>query len=247
MQIIDRPTVDQSWLTPEEQVVTFQIALVGCDGLVIGSDRLGRHARMVGDKYQPSQIVYQSKYCMSTGQSLVCFAAGGAMAQNVARRIVLDCDPASKLPSATELEWQTAIHQIVRTEMLPYKFPVDEWIVARTDTPDAFFVVSRKLVGEDIIFASVQKMQQHFCTGNSTLAQFLPRHLWTKDRSVSELEKLALLTLSYASEEDPSSIGAPFDIMALDKGGQLTWSVHKPIHEKFQSELQQWFTDVCEI
>jgi len=60
-------------------------------------------------------------------------------------------------------------------------------------------------------------------------ALFLKRHLWTNDRPVSELKKLALLTLSYAAEESPASIGPPFDIITLEKANPI---IHEESHDK---------------
>jgi hypothetical protein len=237
--IIGGPAVEQpDWDTIEEQPLTFQIALVGRDGLVIGSDQLGRYVPIsaVG-KPQFSQIAFQPKYCVSANQSLVCFAAGSAVtAISLARQICVDCDPALKLKDAGESEWEHAVLQVATVTpslMSHYQFAT-QILVARTDIPDAFWLV---LIRPDAA-PTVSKMKdQFFCTGTSTVAQFLPRHLWTVDRSVSELKKLTLLTLSYAAKEEPSSVGPPFDIMTLDRTGHISWSVHKQPDTNFQDGL----------
>lgn len=189
MQITDKsPTIEQSnWLTPEEQPVTFQIALVGCDGLVIGSDQLGRSVPMIDGKPQLAQIVFGPKYCVSAGQSIVCFAAGGISTINLARQIVSECDPASRLKDAAD--WELELHRLARTA--PYQSP-DELLIARADVIDAFWRVSRTQLGPGVILPSIQKTRDPFCIGTSTVAKFLPRHLWSPDLPVSQLKKLAL-------------------------------------------------------
>jgi hypothetical protein len=198
---------------------------------------------MINNKAQPSQITNQKKYFVSPTQSLVCFAAGGGMARDMALQIIHDCDPVLKLNGASESQWEAAVHRVAVTAIMPYLQPVDEILIARADVTDAFWLVSRRLVSQQqqLIFASVQKMGQHFCTGDNAVAQFLPRHLWSLDLSVSDLRKLALLTLSYAAQEEPASVGPPFDIMTLDKTGRMFWSEQGPMHAKFQSEIERLF------
>jgi hypothetical protein len=228
------------WLEPEELPVTFHIGLVGRDGVVVGSDRLGRISRVVDNKPQPAQLVHQSKYFASPSQSIVCFAAGGSMCQQVAQQIVRECDPARL--EVSESDWEFEMHKIARTAMLPYQHPIDELLVVRSDTTNAFWWVTRKLAGPGVIFASIQKVWEHLCIGDSTVAQFLPRHLWTRNRSTIELERLALLTLSYAAREEPASIGPPFDIMTLAEDGRVRWSVQKPAESDFQKGLEHLFS-----
>jgi hypothetical protein len=67
--------------------VTFQIALVDCDGLVIGSDRLGQYAPFVTGKPQFSQTIRQPKYFIGENQSIVCFAAGSATKLSSGRKL----------------------------------------------------------------------------------------------------------------------------------------------------------------
>ena len=242
MQAVITESVDAQceWLKPEELPMTFHIGLVGRDGLVVGSDRLGRISRLVDNKPQPTQLVHQPKHFASPSQSIVCFAAGGSMCQQVAQQIVRECDPARL--EVSESDWELQVHKIARTAMLPYQYPIDELLVVRSDATNAFWWVTRKLAGPGVIFASIQKVWEHFCIGDNTLAQFLPRHLWTRDRSRLELERLALLTLSYAAREEPASIGPPFDIMTLAGDGRIQWSVEKPAESDFQKGLEDLFS-----
>jgi hypothetical protein len=192
------------------------------------------------------QATRQAKYFVNDNQSLVCFAAGGAASPNLARRIAWECDPASKLKGISESEWELAVHRIASTETLPYPVPIDDLLIIRADVTDAFWLVSRRIVGQNVIFASILKLlKRHHCTGANTDALFLPRHLWTENRSVEELKRLAVLTLSYAAQEQPQSVGPPFDIMTLDKSGHITWTEHRPRSEKFQAGIERLFEKEC--
>jgi hypothetical protein len=223
-------TCDIDDRTKEQYEVTFQIALIGQDGLVVASDRLGVHATP-SETGGPifSQASSQIKYCISDDQSVFCFWAGGAMSPVVARQIALSCKP-----QHSELQWFNLIQTVAQGIPLPYQHPVDQIIVVRADTPNAVFIVTRRM---DTV--SSMKMRDTICTGVSTVAQFFPRHLWHSGMPISELKTLALLTLSYATEENPSSVGPPFDIMTLDHAGRVTWSVHDPIHQTFQVDLER--------
>ena len=233
-----------SWLDPEEPIVTFQIALVGCDGLVIGSDRLGRYVPVIGGLPKLPQIVRQRKYCVSDNGSLICFASGGPMGVNLARRILAECDPESILKGKTESQWEEAVRQLAAVQQSGGSGSAppapDQILIARSDVVDSFWML---LIRADTKVVLIKMEEQFFCAGASTVAQFLPRHLWNNKRSISDLQKLALLTLSYAAQEEPSSVGPPFDIMTLDQTGQISWSVHDPMHEKFQSGLEALFLE----
>src|ERR1039458_2495928 len=66
---------DYDW-TEEQYDVTFQIALIGCDGLVVGSDRLSVQT-VPSETGGPAfgQPTYQTKYCLDDTQSIICFWA----------------------------------------------------------------------------------------------------------------------------------------------------------------------------
>jgi hypothetical protein len=220
--------------------VTFQLGLVGCDGLVIASDRLARYDPL-NDPVRKSlvKIVTMSKYFVNRDQSLICFAAGGATAIDLGRQIIEDSNLAT-LKNPTDQEWESAVNRVGgATSPTPLSVPADEILIARRGVFDAFWLVLRRPGS----ISKTLKIDSCLCTGQSTVAQFLPRHLWNKDLSVSVLKKLAILTLSYAANEEPSYVGPPFDVMTLEKSGNLTWTVHAPTYAKFQSVLEKSFTE----
>jgi hypothetical protein len=233
---------DYDW-TEEQYDVTFQIALIGCDGLVVGSDRLSVQT-VPSETGGPAfgQPTYQTKYCLDDTQSIICFWAGGAMSPVVARQIATSC----KLQDA-ELQWSKSIDTAAASIPVIYQYPIDQVIVAKADTPDAVWLVTRRWHAFENKFVPVcfsVKIADKICTGVGTVAQFLPHHLWRPNMSVSQLRTLALLTLSYATEENPSSVGPPFDIMTLDRTGHVSWLVHdRMIHQTFQADLEKIFSD----
>jgi hypothetical protein len=93
-----------------------------------------------------------------------------------------------------------------------------------------------------------RKITDRFCTGDNSVARFLPYHLWNPGLHTSELKKLAVLTLAYAAEDNPSAVGKPFDIMTLDIQGNVAWSVYdiNGSHKTdFDQGLQDVFINIC--
>src|ERR1017187_1615786 len=181
--------------------VTFQIALIGCDGLVIGSDSLGTHVGLTQDGTSVfPQRGRQRKYVISDSGSLVCFAAGGYQAPQLAQQIALECDPATETNRPTELKWQDAIRQVACRLDFTYESR-DEVLLARRDITDRFWIVRRKitrsLVGEKLAIPAVSVTSAHtcLCTGEMGAAIFFA-HFGNGRSSVSELKKLAALALS---------------------------------------------------
>jgi hypothetical protein len=222
--------------------MTFQIALVGCDGLVIASDRLSRYVAAENWRSRLSQFTLQPKYFVSADASLVCFAAGGIRAIGIAQEIAGPNSMAFlRLKDASELEWQNAIGSMTvpsSGNALMQQSP-DQLLIALACAPGYFRLVH---IAQGIV--TVSRINQYFCTGVPTVAQFLPRHLWKKDRTVSELKKLAILTLSYAAREEVQTIGAPFDVMTLRKeDGSITWEEHERTDAVFQPKLERLFEE----
>jgi hypothetical protein len=230
--------------SPEEQRMTFQIAMVGCDGLVIGSDRRAQYAESGIPRFP--QPISQQKFFVSESQSITCFAAGGVTAINLARKITIDCDLPLGTKGASESEWMQNVYAAAATPPdLPPNSLVsqgeDEILIVRRDVTNAFWLLLRR--PRVIPIPTITKVMDRICTGCKTAALFLPAHLWTRDMNTHCLQKLATLTLSYATQEDPSSVGPPFDIMTLDNTGHITWSENEPIHENFQVGLERLFAE----
>jgi hypothetical protein len=141
--------VDSDWIT-EETPVTFQIAMVGRDGIVVGSDRLGRYfpptgpspiVQAISQRSSLPQSILHPKYFTIDNESLVCFAAGGATAISLAQQISATCDPA--LCGGGESAWERSVHNIMASKPpLPNtsQYP-DEILIVRKDVFSAFWLV----------------------------------------------------------------------------------------------------------
>lgn len=213
------PAVERRMLQPEE-VVTFQIALIGSDGLVVGSDRMVVEAKAYPDEEKVMfDRTQQSKFIKNKAESVVCFCAGGADSQNQARDIARECKPVD-----SDLEWTTKVGQVAsKTVRFTRNDVFNEILIVRRDSPDAVWLVKSDCKGQTY----VSKITERKCTGSNALAQFLPSRLWQPTLAIPQLKTLALLTLAYAAKENPSSVGAPFDLVTLDKHEIFDWSKHQ--------------------
>src|SRR5208283_1710310 len=91
----------------EDFGMTFQLALISQDGVVLGSDRLFIE-RIPADSQNSTsrrrtlfQRTYAKKTRISKNRNVVCVFAGGGYSQTIADNIVLDCDPTG----LTDAEW----------------------------------------------------------------------------------------------------------------------------------------------
>jgi hypothetical protein len=224
-------------LLPEE-CVTFQVALIGSDGLVVGSDRLSN--RLTRDDANENPTIEdgrQEKYLKSDDGSLVCFFAGDSTCQNVASSIAMHCSGNSR----TDLTWTAAVRSRANSVgRIPWSIG-DQLLVVRRHIPNAVWVVVRHPAGATFV---TEYKEQAVCIGNNALAKFLPTHLWNSGLAIPQLKKLALLTLAYAAKENPGSVGPPYDVMSLDKNQKFEWSQHQSgdaIFAEFDAKLRTAF------
>lgn len=223
--------------------MTFQVALVGCDGLVIGSDRLGTHAGTTQEGTTAFiQKAEQKKYVVSDTGSLICFAAGGYLAPQLAQQIALKCDFAPDAHDQTVLQWQEAVSQLAHDLSFDYESR-DEILIARHDVTDRFWIVRRAvkkslLTGQPTPAASITDIRNCLCTGDAVAAVFLG-HFWNRKAPIAELQNLAALMLSYAAQES-QSVGPPFDIMCLHRSGEIEWKVVPGlVHQDFDRDVRR--------
>jgi hypothetical protein len=185
-------------LLEPENAVTFQIVLIGSDGLVVASDRMESYATPGQLGESPAwQRAKTTKYFKSEDASVICFSAGGPLTRDIGRAIASRCRTTSG-----ELAWEESLKsvadEVVRLGQLA---PPDEIIVVRNDVLDTAWLV----VKHENSLSTVGKVSEWRCTGDNSAARFLPWHLWTK-APVRELKWLAVLALSYASKENPSGV-----------------------------------------
>src|SRR5258708_8658755 len=194
-----------------EDAVTFQVVLIGSDGLVVASERMDNYGTPCspgeGTAWQRSRT---KKYFESEDGSVICFSAGGPSVRDIARSIALKCrtvDCEGKQLSL--LQWEDSLKnvadEVVRLGRLALP---DEIIIVRRDVRDAAWLV----VKHEESLTTVSQVSEWRCTGDNSAARFLPWHLWIST-SVRELKCLAVLAIGYAHQENPSAVSEEFDVM----------------------------------
>jgi hypothetical protein len=226
-----------------EECVTFQIALIGSDGLVVGSDQKStRQIRESIDENPTTEMGKQEKFLKSDDGSLVCFFAGGPTCQTIAATIAMHCTSTSM----SDLRWQTAVRTRVNNADRVPSLVGDQFIIIRKHISNSVWLAQRTFQTP----ATVNEYKnQILCTGNNALAKFLPTHLWESRFTIRQLKTLALLTLAYAAKENPSTVGPPFDLMTLDKNQIFEWSKHESeftdaIFDTFHGKLKAAFDEL---
>lgn len=216
-------TVDSLILPSEpaiEDKMTFQLALIGTDGLIVGSDRRIAHrslrpqTRMAPTDITEWQFMTGSKFKKRDDELVICAFAGGPQAETIAREITLygNC-------SLSGDSWDDDICGIARG--IPGQSDRDQVIVIRRDIPEYVALIDRN--HQD---TSVLRVYERVCTGANLYARFLAQHVWQKV-NVSALKNLALLSLIYAAKEYPSTIGNGFEIMTLHSNCTVSWDTYE--------------------
>lgn len=223
----------------EENPVTFQIAMVGADGIVVGSDRKCTFPTRPGFRENPAHQSFEAnKY--AENEKLVCFFAGSPVSSKLAREFTSKyCGDFS-----STVEWENDTVHTAEEITRSYNLPLfEELIIVRNEVRDRFWLL-RKFSNAS---AHIEQVMNYVCTGDNSPARFLPAHLYSRSR-ICELRTLALLTLCYASEENPTGVGLGFDIMCLTADGKRAWSsfeasdvVGLAEHKRFSSAFRKAF------
>jgi len=214
----------------EEEVsrMTFQVVLVGSDGLIIGSDRkMFTEAPYIKGSDQPiPQFEEQSKFIATEDETIICACSGDQEAQRIARQIVLRLDP-----NLSPVAWIAALDSLARRPELTRSAQL---IVVRKSHPDhALWLVAGPL-------GYVSRIEERQCVGAKTSACFLLSNFFKKC-GVDELRTLALLTLDYGATEFPTSVGRNYDLLMLRSGKEVAeWERYEDTDGRVQ-ELRKSF------
>lgn len=216
--------------------MSFQIALIGSDGLVVGSDRNAVYPTKELDHNITIQRFEAFKFIKNPNESLFCVGAGGPWVVEASREIVanLPLEPADAV-------WEAKLHKMaVAIPRTPQPWPADELFVCRADSCDGVWFVTKY----DGSSATVQKITSPLCIGERSHARFLPAMLWDRSFSVGELEKLARLTLACAHHLNPSVVGHEVDLLTI-RGGKSSFKYyaeagfHKPFIDSMLRNLHE--------
>lgn len=210
----NRQAVFLRLLRREQAKMTFQEAWIGSDGLVVGSDSKVQDAGHGGKvpEFQPGS---DSKFFINSGRGIACCVAGSGEARTIAKNIIFDKSVLEPLESyESHQAWKLTLESFANKVSGSY---LAEIIVVRTDTPTNCWKVSR-FPAERERSSDCSRVDDFICTGAGVPARFIPRHLW-KHQPVSELKKLALLTLAFAERENSWGVGGDYEILSLTSAG----------------------------
>jgi hypothetical protein len=180
----------------EELQMTYQIAMVGSDGVLLGSDR-----RMFnrGPSADPTSLYVQydaqSKFIGS--DHVICACSGDQRSARIAREIVAECDP-----QLSDNAWQSALDK--KAEMPELRGHAELLIVRKHRSDHAVWMVA----GPNGYTARIGEKK---CIGGNSSAYFLIQRFYKKS-SIRLLRNLALLTLEYAHLEFPTSVGDGYEL-----------------------------------
>jgi hypothetical protein len=227
----------------EDGLMTFQVCLVGNDGIILGSDRRVAVRGSESGRQTGWQFMAGSKFLATENESVICSFAGGPQAQSIALEIVRKAPNRNPLGRPQDATWQSFLRDTA--ELVAGNSVGDEVLVVRTDECDAALVTRSGLI------AGVCRIEERICTGVTATARFLTQHFW-KPNSVESLKPLALLTLDYAARERPSEVGFGFDLMLLRKGSRPVWELYAAdddriigLRERFHATVASCFSSTA--
>jgi hypothetical protein len=143
-----------------EEYVTFQVALIGSDGLVVASDRRANNLTPMAGENPGVMMNEQDKFRSNKAGPVLCFYAGGADCEAQAREIVL-----SFQLSDDEVKWETGLCESANRSRLPGSGLINEHIVIRKDIKGAVWLIK----SQPFCFPFVSKVA---CLGKLTLLAY---------------------------------------------------------------------------
>lgn len=208
----------------EEREMTFQIALFGSDGLLVGSDKkiINQSVEVAGNKHtRDSQFSTGSKISRNSKGTIICFYAGGSESKSIADKVAVECNPAE----SNITEWHYHLRETARTVSAePIGVPplMNSVLVIRPLIPDIALISKYG----DRTSVSPQ-IPDKICTGVQAKSYFLVEQFWRKI-PVDRLKTLMLGALGYAAIERPESVGNGFDVLTIKDGITLPLETFEP-------------------
>jgi hypothetical protein len=197
--------------------MTFQVVLIGSDGLLIGSDRkLIPRAPSIPEDPPFLQPDEQRKFICSADESVICAYSGDIQAQRLARSIVAAPDL-----TMSDLNWLSHLDTLARNASAPGYY--QKLIVVRKGNRDHAIVVSFNY--------HAMRIDTRQCVGVQSSACFLTNRYYNKNLSVKELRRLALLTLEYGAKDFPTTVGEGYDLAFITEDG-VEWENYAPDDER---------------
>ncbi len=192
--------------------MTFQVAMVGSDGIIAGSDRkIGVRDTHRGESLNDAgswQFSSATKILTSADQEVICLFAGTPASKSLARSICREADL-----NLSDTEWEERLDQLA-TSRGGFNAHGDEAIVIRKRILSKFVHVIPGQTG------SAHENEGFLCAGTRLTSRYLP-HRFYKRLPVSALRDLVLLTLDSAGRERPSEIGEGWNLLEITSSGVI--------------------------
>jgi hypothetical protein len=190
----------------QEKWMTFQVAAIGTDGIVLGSDRRQNiYSERDTDGFDALIPGESEKFIYSASREFVVGFAGGPTVESLA--LALAEQPREALIGASLFPTAQRLHH----EIPFYGQTRDTILLADCCAPNTVSMISRT----GATLAPVTPVTRWITTGsNSVPARFLMQHFWRRV-PVDALVPLVLLTLYCACKEGEGSIGEGMGIVIL--------------------------------
>jgi hypothetical protein len=220
--------------------VTFQVALIGNEGLVVGSDRRIVRCTYLQNQNPAFQFGEQDKFLKANDSSAICFFAGGSLSQNIASSIAANYGRKRR----SILDWERALRTWANNNRTSETSLMSEQvIVVRQNNPESVWLITKQ--GNNP--SSAHEITDHVCTGHNASARFLVAQLWARIMSLDKLKILALMVMAYASKEHPTTVGGSYDLLTLDIRQNAQWTHYQSldsIFQAFQGKLKGAFDEL---
>jgi hypothetical protein len=199
----------------DDFAMTFQVALMGKYGLVLGSDRLHLERGLAGfmKRRTPHQTTRGSKIHVSYDEAVICAFAGGPNSETIARRIATECSPRG----LSNIDWRNSLEAVAKSVSQYEEHILDEVLVIRADNRSILKLMRQQR--DDPTFTPVDSA---IFSGIDSDARAIPKLFWRDDLTTDELTTLAIVSIDYARQEFPNMVGGGADIVAVDYSGKIT-------------------------
>lgn len=206
----------------ERPDMTFQVAMVGKDGLVIVSDRREIYWQRAIDNSPASIQPTNADKIMVGKYGLFAAFAGSTHAHELARSILSSC-------CDFEID---AVLNAARKVASNYSSTMDEVLVASSRDPTRIIALTQDKQN----LPTATYVTEYRCAGTFAPARFIPLHFWSANLLVSALEQIALTTIYFASQEDRNGIGGGANLLVIKSSGpSLTFWPEDKIEKRTQS------------
>lgn len=210
-------------MADEALLMTMQLAMVGSDGLIVGSDRKVAYRTREGvTAPYDYQVTSQDKFVRNSDDSLICFFAGESAAMSIADAVLTRGD--SGLPFYAWREDLKKTAETTRPQTTGEEVTVIRHAASSTDIA---------LINNTENGVAVSPISQFRCMGVNVKSRFLTQLFW-KETSVDSLVRLGLAVLGYAARERPETVGCGFDLMVIRNGG-VKWECYTEDDERVRT------------